>query len=83
MAISENKVNFTDIKQIIYYILGNLDVKFEIRQSEHPSFISGRQAEIVINKKAAGIFGEINPKVLASWGIDMPTAALEINLSEI
>lgn len=83
MAISENKVNFTDIKQIIYYILGNLGVKFEIRQSEHPSFISGRQAEIVINKKQAGVFGEINPKVLASWGIDMPTAALEINLSEI
>ena len=27
--------------------------------------------------------GEINPKVLENWNLEMPVAALELNLSEL
>ena len=83
IAFSDTKVNFTDMKQIILYLMKNLDIEFEIKESNHASFIEGRQAEIIINKKSAGIFGEIHPKVLSNWGIEMPTAALELNLEVI
>lgn len=82
-AVSDNKINFTDMKQAVFYLLSNLKTEFEIKESRHDSFIAGRQAEIIINKKSAGIFGEISPKVLSAWGIEMPTVALEINLETI
>jgi phenylalanyl-tRNA synthetase beta chain len=83
IAISGNKVNFTDIKQIATYLLENLNVEFSIKESNHESFIPGRQAEIIISKKTAGIFGEINPKVLSNWGMEIPTAALELDVESI
>jgi phenylalanyl-tRNA synthetase beta chain len=83
IASSDTKVNFTDMKQVLFYLMQNLKIEFEIRESNHESFIAGRQAEIIINKKKAGIFGEVNPKVLVSWGIEIPTVALELDLTGI
>jgi phenylalanyl-tRNA synthetase beta chain len=83
IASSDTKVNFTNMKQVLFYLMQNLKIEFEIRESNHESFIAGRQAEIIINKKKAGIFGEVNPKVLVSWGIEMPTVALELDLTGI
>jgi phenylalanyl-tRNA synthetase beta chain len=80
---SDNKVNFTDMKQLLIYLMQNLKIDFEIKESNHESFITGRQAEIIINKKKAGIFGEINPRVLKNWNIEMPVSALELDLEEI
>ena len=83
IAFSDTKINFTDMKQILLYLMKNLGLEFETRESNHASFIEGRQVEIILNKKAVGIFGEIHPKVLSNWGIEMPTAALELNLEGI
>jgi len=79
IAFSDSRVNFTNIKQILFYLMQNLNAGFEIKESNHPSFIAGRQAEIISGKKVIGIFGEINPKVLASWNIEMPVVALELD----
>lgn len=83
IALSDNKVNFTDMKQVLFYLMNALREDFEIKESNHSSFIDGRQAEIIIKGKKAGIFGEINPKVLAAFGIDTPAAALELDLNAI
>ncbi len=50
---------------------------------KHPSFITGRCASVLINGKAAGFIGEISPKVLRSWGIEMPVAAFEIGVDAL
>ena len=62
-----------------------LDVKFKISEPiEGPSyFISGRCAEVSLDGKVIGYFGEIHPKILKNFKIKMPVVLLEIGLKEI
>jgi len=78
-----NKVNFTDARQILEYILQNLGLECKIRPCEHGSFIPGRVGNIMINDKNYGIIGEVNPAVLNSWNIKMPAVAVELDITEL
>jgi len=60
-----------------------LDLKYEIRETEHTSYIDGRAGEIIINNKPIGIIGEIKPIILKNNKIKMPVASLEINLDDL
>ena len=55
------------------------DYTLRVPQDE-PRFIPGRCAEIVVDSKVVGIFGEVHPAVLESWGCGMPTIAGEIDM---
>ena len=48
---------------------------------EHPEYIQGRTAAIMINGKQVGIIGEISPVIIENWEIYMQVAAIEIDLS--
>src|SRR3989344_3822159 len=82
-VLSNTTADFTRIKQILDYLIKNLDLSYEIEEIEHPSFIPGRVGEILVKKKNLGFIGEIHPKVLCSWELETPTAVLELNLSEL
>ena len=60
-----------------------LAISYDSRTAEHSSFIPGRVARLSINNVDLAYIGEINPKVLENWGITMPTACFELNLTEI
>lgn len=83
VAITHSKTNFTEIKQVLDYIMKNLNIPYSIKEAQHPSFIEGRIGNIIINNKKTGIIGEINPKVLASWNLEMPVAIMEINCDAV
>jgi phenylalanyl-tRNA synthetase beta chain len=74
---------FTEIKQSIEFCLKSSGLKAQFEELEHPSFIAGRAARIIVNKKEIGICGEIHPAVLETFGIQMPTVGCEINLSNL
>lgn len=84
VAIS-GETNFTEMKQVLEYLMKALALEKELKieEAEHPSFIPGRTAKILLNKKEIGIFGEISPNVLKNWHIKMPTVALEMEIDEI
>ncbi len=82
-VLSNTTADFTRIKQILDYIIKNLDLTYEIEETEHPSFIPGRVGEILVKKKNLGFIGEIHPKVLGSWELETPAASLELNLSDL
>jgi phenylalanyl-tRNA synthetase beta chain len=48
-----------------------------------PRFIEGRCAVILVDGKKVGVFGEIHPAVLESWGCGMPTIACEMDVDLI
>jgi methylthioribose-1-phosphate isomerase len=56
---------------------------FSIEEKEHPSFIAGRCASIVINQKEIGFFGEISPAVITAFELEHPVAGMEILLDDI
>ena len=66
----------SEVSTLLYY----LDHSYEVRESDDPRFIPGRQAEIMVQGKVAGIFGEVNPQVLENWQIGVPCVAGEMDL---
>ncbi len=86
VALCEDKVDFTRIKQVLDYIFGNLDVKYELEETkskETESFIRGRVGIIKVGDKTIGTVGEIHPQVLSNFELDYPVGALELNLTEL
>jgi phenylalanyl-tRNA synthetase beta chain len=80
IAMVDEKMNFTDLKQVVDYLFKMLDIEYTIKDSENNNYIAGRVGEIIVKSKSVGFIGEIAPRVLKNWKIKMPTAAIEIDL---
>lgn len=80
---ASNNANFNDLASEVSTVLYYLDHKYEVKESNDPRFIPGRQASIIINGKEEGIFGEIHPQVLENWDITVPCVAGEINVEAL
>jgi len=83
ISLCHEKANFTEIKQILDYLMRMLNKEYEIKETENPSFINGRCGEILINGKSIGILGEISPRVLKNNKIKMPVASLELDIEKL
>lgn len=83
ISLCHEKANFTEIKQVLDYLVKMLDIKYDIKESEYPLFIEGRCGEISINNKSAGFIGEINPYILKNNKIKMPVSSLEIEIDKL
>jgi len=81
IALSDEEISFTDMKQILDYFFKMIDLEFSIENVEDSNYINGRVAKIIVNKDEVGRIGEISPRVLRNWKIKMPVVALEINLN--
>ncbi len=81
LVFAHSKANFTEAKQYLVSLLSIAGVKSTILPKNEPHFIGGRSGSIVSGGKQIGSIGEISPRVLAEFGIEMPTVAIEIGLS--
>lgn len=77
-AIAHAKANFTEIKSVIESLLRSLSLPEKFSPADNPSFIPGRCASFEY-----GVFGEVHPQVLNSWGLEVPVAAFEIDVQRI
>ena len=82
-ATSNAKADFAESKSVLDNIFRMLSMEYELVQDDHPSFIPGRVGRVICNGKKVGYLGEIHPKVLENFNIEMPVSCFEINLSEI
>lgn len=82
-VLADKDSNFTKAKQVLDYFLSGLNMKYEIQEQSHNSFIQGRCGTVMINGINLGIIGEINPKLLNNFSIEFPVCAFEINISEL
>jgi phenylalanyl-tRNA synthetase beta chain len=64
----------------LFYYLG---YEHGLEELDDPRFIPGRTAAILVDGVQVGIFGEIHPRVLESWGIQVPCAAAEIDMDAL
>lgn len=83
ILMSYDKANLTGIKSVAEALLRNFGAEYEIKKTSHPSFIETRCGEIKIGGRLAGIFGEIHPKVLRNWDLNLPVTAIEIELDAL
>ena len=83
VVLTHAESNFTEARQILDALFTSLNLKYDINEVEHESFIEGRCGRVNANGKNIAYIGEIHPKVLENWNLDMPVSCLEINLSEL
>lgn len=83
LIIGITPANATECKQHIDYLFKSLNLKYSIKESVHENLIDGRTADIILNNKIIGHFGEVHPLTLKKVGIKMPLAIAEISLEEI
>ncbi|HLD15185.1 MAG TPA: phenylalanine--tRNA ligase subunit beta [Candidatus Nanoarchaeia archaeon] len=88
VVLCNQNSNFTSIKQVLDYLMSTLGIEYEITEknpygSHIPSFIEGRTAYIKVKGKLVAWIGEIHPQVLSNFGLEMPVAAFELNLSQL
>ncbi len=74
---------FTEIRSSLDALAKNKGRSFQIKETEHPSFLSGRCGAIIANGTEAGIIGELSPRVIKSWGLNLPAAAFEADMSAL
>jgi phenylalanyl-tRNA synthetase beta chain len=82
--ICHSTANFTEIKSVVTSVVSNLGYSMEITDSENPSFIYGRAADLVgeaQNGTITGFFGEISPEVITNFTLEYPVIAFEIEFT--
>lgn len=84
IALADEKITFSEMKQIIDYLFKMLGKKYSLDEyDDHPAFIKGRCGKIIVEDREIGFIGEIAPRVLKNWKIKTPIAATEIDLDWI
>ena len=74
---------FTEIRSSLDALAKNKGRSFQIKETEHPSFLSGRCGAIISDGREVGVIGEVNPRVIKSWGLNLPAAAFEIEMPNL
>ncbi len=82
-ALCGRDANFSQIKAVAESIASNLGIDLVFREHDDSSYIDGRCASIWLGDVMIGELGEIHPQVLNNWSLEMPLAAIELNISAI
>ncbi|MFW5938516.1 MAG: phenylalanine--tRNA ligase subunit beta, partial [Halanaeroarchaeum sp.] len=82
-AIARTDATYEDVKGKLQALVSEFDVALETPATEHPSFIDGRAAAVVIDGESVGVIGEIHPRVLVERDLEVPVAAFEFRLDAL
>ena len=97
LVADDKSAGFSECQAYLHALLQTLDVPFETPSAsgrayslelvEHPSFIPGRAAWVVLSAGSAreriGLIGEVHPAVLDAWKIYTPASAFELCLDTL
>ncbi|AQL43052.1 phenylalanine--tRNA ligase subunit beta [Halorientalis sp. IM1011] len=82
-ALCHAGASYEDAKAALQALVDGFDADLETPATEHPTFISGRTASVVIDGEEAGIVGEVHPEVVVEHDLELPVAAFEFDLDAL
>ena len=82
-VLIHRRAGYEEASSVLDALLSTLGVDFRLKAGEHPSFIPGRTARVLLGEKEIGFIGEIHPGVLDNWGLRMPAAAFELEVTPL
>jgi phenylalanyl-tRNA synthetase beta chain len=82
-VLARHDATYEDAKARLNALCRDFDVDLETPATEHPAFISGRAAGVVIDGHRVGVVGEIHPEVLVEHDLELPVAAFEFALDAL
>lgn len=75
-----SKTSFTESKSLAESILREIDCNYSIESCGYDTFVPGRGASIIVDRKVSGIFGEVSPEVITDFEINHPIMMIEFEL---
>ncbi|SEH17401.1 phenylalanyl-tRNA synthetase beta subunit [Natronorubrum sediminis] len=82
-VLANHDAGYEDAKARLQAVVDDFDGDLETPPTDHPSFISGRTAAIVVDGEEVGVIGEVHPKVLVEHDLEVPVAAFEFDLEAL
>ncbi|QZP36396.1 phenylalanine--tRNA ligase subunit beta [Halobaculum magnesiiphilum] len=82
-ALARTDATYEDAKARLQAVCDDFDADLETPATEHPSFLDGRVAAVVIDGDEVGVVGELHPEVLVDRDMEVPVAAFEFSLSAL
>ena len=82
-VLARHDATYEDAKARLVALCDDFGVDVETPPTEHPSFIPGRVADVVVDGETVGVVGEIHPQVLVDHDLELPVAAFELQLSTL
>ena len=82
-AIARRDASYEAAKSRLQALCDDFGVDLNTPRTDHPSFIDGRTASVVIDGERVGVIGELHPAVLVEHDLELPVAAFEFHLDAL
>ena len=83
LLCADREAGFNDVRSHLAGVCYYLSREVGVQEAEDPRFVPGRAAALTYKGRRIGSIGEVHPAVLDAWGIQMPCAALELDLEAL
>ncbi|AUV80250.1 phenylalanine--tRNA ligase subunit beta [Salinigranum rubrum] len=82
-VLARHDATYEDAKARLSALCRDFDADLDTPATDHPSFIPGRAAEIVVDGESVGVVGEFHPEVLVEHDLELPVAGFEFELDAL
>jgi len=82
-ALCHAGASYEDAKARLQALVDAFGTELETPATDHPTFISGRTASVVIDGETVGVIGEVHPEVIVEHDLELPVAAFEFDLDAL
>ncbi|THE65758.1 phenylalanine--tRNA ligase subunit beta [Salinadaptatus halalkaliphilus] len=82
-VLASHEAGYEDAKARLQALCRRFDVDLETPPTDHPTYISGRTASVVIDGEDVGVIGELHPRVLVEHDLEVPVAGFEFDLAAL
>jgi phenylalanyl-tRNA synthetase beta chain len=79
-VLARHDATYEDAKARLNALCRAFGVDLATPATEHPTFIPGRAAAVVLDGERVGVVGEVHPAVLVEHDLELPVAAFEFDL---
>ncbi|WP_290813783.1 phenylalanine--tRNA ligase subunit beta [Halovivax sp.] len=80
-VLARHDAAYEDAKARLQALARAFDVDLETPATEHPTFLDGRTASVLLDGADVGVIGELDPSVLVEHDLEVPVAAFEFDLA--
>lgn len=82
-VLADPEAGYEDARARLQFLAGEHGVELATPETSHPTFLEGRVATVTFDGEAAGIVGEVHPRVLEAYELEVPVAAFEFDLGAL
>jgi len=82
-VLARHDASYEDAKARLAALCEEFHVDLATPATEHPSFIDGRAASVVIDGEDVGVIGELHPAVVVDHDVEVPVAGFEFELDAL